>query len=80
MKRLHIRTLLLFSSSCLACAGRQPPPHYVQAQPVKDDAPRPVVLELPRPVPIPTPPATKRGAVPLAVAVRHGANKKRAPV
>jgi type IV secretion system protein VirB9 len=79
MKQPHIRTFLLFSSLLPACAGRQPPPHYVQAQPVKDDTPRSVVLELPRPVPIPPPVTTKRGAVPVSVAVRHSASKKPRP-
>jgi type IV secretion system protein TrbG len=79
MKPLHARSLFLLSSLLPACAGRQPPAHYVQAQPVKDDAPRSVVLELPRPIPIAPSPTSKHGAVPVSVAIRHGGSKKPRP-
>ena len=67
MKRLaHPNTSPLLVPA--ACLRRSPTAAALRAgQPVKDDTPRSVVLELPRPVPIPPPPATKRGAVPLSV-------------
>ena len=51
------------------CAAKQPPPHYVQATVVKDEPPKPAIVQVDRPVPIPgqlkriTPPAGRRGAV-----------------
>ena len=80
MNLTNIRNLLILSSllpTLLSCGGRQPPPHYVRAEPIKDDPPKPVVMELPRPVPIPVPP--KRGAIPLPVGGRRGAAAKRRP-
>jgi P-type conjugative transfer protein TrbG len=74
--RLCLPFLLL---PALSCAGRQPPPHFVRAEPIKDDPPQPIVVEIPRPVPVPG--QLRRGAVPMAVAVRHtpGTPAKRRP-
>ena len=63
--------LLLLLPSTLSCAGRQPPPNYVRAEPVKEAPPRPVVVEIPKPMPVPG--QLKRSAVPMAVAIRHNA-------
>jgi type IV secretion system protein TrbG len=54
----------------LACGGRQPPPKYVEAQPVKDDPPQPIVVAIPQPVPVPGQ-LKKHSAVPMSVAIRH---------
>ena len=72
MNRSRRRSVsLLFSAPRLtACAGRQPPTHYVQAQPVKDDPPKPIVVEIPQPVPVPGQ-LKKRTAIPSSVAIRH---------
>ncbi len=63
----HLLLSLLLPT--LACAGRQPPPNYVRAEPVKEQPPKPVVVEIPKVMPMPG--QLKRGAVPMAVAVRH---------
>jgi type IV secretion system protein TrbG len=60
---------LLFLLPALACASRQPAPNYVRAEPVKEEPPRPVVVEIPRPVAVPG--QLKRSAVPISVAIRH---------
>ena len=51
--------------------GRQPPPNYVRAEPVKEEPPKPVVVEIPKPVPVPG--QLKRGAVPISAAIRRTA-------
>lgn len=69
MNRARLYSLPFLLLPALACAGRQPPPHFVRAEPIKDDPPKPLVVEIPRPMPVPG--QLKRGAVPMAVAVRH---------
>jgi P-type conjugative transfer protein TrbG len=76
-RRRPVSPLLLFLLPMVACAGRQPPPRYVQAQPLKDDPPKPVVVEIPRPVPAPAQ-LTKRSAVPISVGIRHAGGAERA--
>ncbi|HEY0870866.1 MAG TPA: P-type conjugative transfer protein TrbG [Acidothermaceae bacterium] len=51
-----IRRLSLFAvfvSFLTGCAGRQPAPRYVRAEPVKDDPPKPTVVQVPHPIPVP---------------------------
>jgi P-type conjugative transfer protein TrbG len=64
---------LLSIPAIVACAAKQPPPRFVRAEPVKEEPPKPAIVEVAKPVPIPgqlkriTPqPATaaRRGAVP----------------
>ena len=69
-RRRSASPLLLCVLPFVACAGRQPPPRYVQAQPVKDDPPKAVVVEIPRPVPVPGQ-LKKHSAIPISVAIRH---------
>jgi type IV secretion system protein VirB9 len=61
--------LLAFLLPALSCTGRQPPPNYVRAEPVKDPPPTPVVVEIPKVMPMPG--QLKHSAVPMSVAVRH---------
>ncbi len=62
--------LLSLLPVCAACAGKQPPPRYVRAQVVKEEPPKPAIVEVAKPVPIPgqlkrlTPASSgRRGAV-----------------
>jgi P-type conjugative transfer protein TrbG len=68
------RTVILLSSLLplsVACAAKQPPPRYVRAQAVKEESPKPAIVEIARPVPIPgqlkrlapASPPDRRGAV-----------------
>ncbi|HVV51621.1 MAG TPA: P-type conjugative transfer protein TrbG [Polyangia bacterium] len=67
----HQRFLpLLFLLPAVACGGRQPPLNYVRAEPVKDDPPKPLVVEIPKPTPVPG--QLKRAAVPTSVSIHHG--------
>jgi type IV secretion system protein TrbG len=77
MNRPRFYSLPFLLLPALSCAGRQPPAHFVRAEPVKDDPPKPIVIEIAKPVPS----QVKRGAVPMAVAVRHtpGMPAKRRP-
>jgi type IV secretion system protein VirB9 len=61
----HVRAIVATLSLLItgACASRQPPPRYVRAEPTKEEPPKPVVVEIPKPVPIPG--QLKRAAVPL---------------
>jgi type IV secretion system protein VirB9 len=61
--------LLCFLPVMAACAAKQAPPRYVRAQVVKEDPPKPAIVEVAKPVPIPGqlkrlgPASGKRGAV-----------------
>ena len=82
MNRPHLRQrlpLLLFLLPAVSCGGRQPPPNYVRAEPIKDDPPKAIVVEIPKPMPVPG--QLKHGAVPVSVAIRHtpGSTPKRRP-
>jgi type IV secretion system protein TrbG len=59
-----------------SCAARQPPPRYVRAEPVKEEPPKPAIVEVPRPVPIPG--QLKRGALPLPATPKRAVGKRRA--
>jgi type IV secretion system protein TrbG len=61
-----------FLLPAIACTGRQPPPKYVRAEPIKDEPPKPVVVEIPTPLPEPGL-LKKRGAIPVSVGIRHAA-------
>ncbi len=49
----RLSTTALFLSLLAGCAGRQPPPRYVRAEPIKDDPPKPTVVQVPHPIPVP---------------------------
>jgi P-type conjugative transfer protein TrbG len=63
-----IRRLATFAAlicALTACAGRQPPPRYVRAEPVKADQAPPTVVQVPHPIPMPgqlklAPPTVRR--------------------
>jgi type IV secretion system protein VirB9 len=71
MTALRIAILLSALPLFFACAAKQPPPRYVRATVMKEDPPKPAIVQVDRPVPIPgqlkrlTPPAPagRRGAV-----------------
>ncbi len=60
---------LLCLLPALACGGRQPPSKYVRAEPVKDDPPKPIVVEIPKPISVPG--QLKRATVPMPAPIRH---------
>jgi type IV secretion system protein TrbG len=70
-RRIVILVLSLLSVVA-GCATRQKPPLFVRAEPVKEEAPKPAIVEVAKPVPIPGQmkrrgssgaPQTRRGAV-----------------
>ena len=68
---------LLSIPAIAACAAKQPPPRFVRAEPIKEDPPKPAIVEVAKPVPIPG--QLKRLSPPTGPKARRGAVAKMGP-
>lgn len=68
---------LLVVPAIAACAAQQPPPRFVRAEPIKEDPPKPAIVEVAKPVPIPG--QLKRISPPPAPKPRRGAIAQKGP-
>jgi type IV secretion system protein TrbG len=53
MKSIARAFALLYALPVWACASRQPPLRYVRAEPVKEEALKPAIVQVPTPLPLP---------------------------
>jgi type IV secretion system protein VirB9 len=73
----RIRTaFVIFLLPAMACAAKQTPPRYVRAQSVKEEPPKPAIVEVAKPVPIP---GQLKRLAPTTAGGRHGAVAKLRP-